>query len=257
MTTSLDAQRRITEHFDAFAPDYHDAAFAGAGMQLLSERDLDAVDRACSVARAGGVAFDVGVGSGRISSRLLHHGFSVRGVDASEGMLEVARERLGDVVDLVHGSLAEQLPLPSGQADLVTCLRVVKYLPDWPGAIAELARVAAPGGVVLFDLANRRSPARFGYPAGMVWPTTYADALDAIERAGLEVLEVAAGPHLPDPLWRAARRPGPARVLGGAEGLTAGVLRNVGARSWTFVTRRQLEPAPPPDPRVRRPGATT
>lgn len=237
-TTSNDAQRRISGHFDEFAPSYHRSAFDGAGMAALSHLDTAVVDDACRLATAGGSACDVGVGSGRISTRLRRNGFAVCGVDASSGMLAQARERLGPEVPLVHASLSEGVPLESASFDLVTCLRVLKYLPDWPAAIQELGRVAVPGGIVCFDLANRRSVARLGYPDGMVWPASLAEANDAIRAAGLDLVTMVPGVHLPDPLWRAARGETAARVLQSAESLVGRAARSAGARSWTFVTRR-------------------
>lgn len=237
--TSNDAQRRITHHFDDFAPTYHRSAFDGAGMAALSERDLEVIDRACSLAGDGGSACDVGVGSGRISARVAGRGFEMCGVDASSGMLTQARARLGPGAVLVNASLAERLPLTSANFDLVTCLRVLKYLPNWPAAVRELARVAVPGGVVCFDLANQRSVARFGYPSGMVWPTTLRAARTAIGDAGLELVEVVPGAHLPDPAWRSARGPRAAQVVGTAESLITRGAGVHGARSWTFVARRR------------------
>jgi SAM-dependent methyltransferase len=236
------AARAIADHFDDFAPDYHLAAFDGAGMQHLSHLDLDNVDRALALVPPGDGrrACDVGVGTGRISSRLLAAGFELRGVDASTGMLEQARRRLPSA-DLVHGSLAERLPVADGWADLVTCLRVVKYLPDRAAAVAELARVARPGGIVCFDLANARSVARFGYPAGMVWGSVYGDALAMIDAAGLDIVEVRPGVHLPDPMWRRASTERGLTVARAAETAVARPLGRHAARSWTFVTRRRSE----------------
>lgn len=237
------AAHRIRQHFDGFAPAYDATAFAGAGMAHLSRRDLDVVSGAAALAldrvAVGTVprACDVGVGTGRISAHLQAYGFDVTGVDASTEMLARAADRL-EGATLVQGSLADRLPVDDGSADLVTCLRVVKYLPGWRGAIAELARVAAPGGIVCFDLANARSAARFGYPEGMVWPTTHRAALSAIAAAGLDVIEVRPGVHLPDPLWRAASAPATSRLVRAGEAVASAVGGRHGARSWTFVTRR-------------------
>ena len=243
MTTAHDTQRRISAHFDDFAPTYHRTAFDGEGMAELSRRDLEVIERACDLTRPGGAACDRGVGSGRISSRLVERGFGVVGVDASSGMLRQARARLGDAVPLVQASLSAPLPLPSASFDLVTCLRVLKYLPCWSASVAELARIAAPGGIVCFDLANRRSAARFGYPAGMVWPATWAEAAAALEAAGLRVEAVVPGAHVPDPLWRAAKAPLPARAVTAVDRVAEGVAGRVAARSWTFVARRAEEPS--------------
>lgn len=238
------AAAAIRDHFDGFAPDYDATAFSGAGMTYLSRRDLDVVAGAAAIA-LGTVppgttprACDVGVGTGRISAEVTRLGFDVTGIDASPGMLARAARRLPDAT-LLEGSLAERLPVESDWADLVTCLRVVKYLPAWRDAIAELARVAVAGGIVCFDLANARSAARFGYPEGMVWPATHREALDAIDAAGLDVVEVRPGVHLPDPLWRAAGRPAAAAVLRRGQAVASSVAGRHGARSWTFVTRKR------------------
>lgn len=240
------AAAAIRDHFNDFAPDYDATAFDGAGMTYLSRRDLDVVAGAAALALgnvAPGVtarACDVGVGTGRISAEVTRHGFDVTGIDASTEMLARAARRLPEAT-LVEGSLAGRLPVEGGWADLVTCLRVVKYLPAWRDAIVELARVAAVGGIVCFDLANARSVARFGYPEGMVWPATHRDALDAIAAAGLEVVEIRSGVHLPDPLWRAADAPAAAAVLRGGQAVASTVAGRHGARSWTFVTRKVAE----------------
>lgn len=237
------AAHRIRSHFDGFAPAYDATAFAGAGMAHLSRRDLDVVSGAAALAldsvAVGAVAraCDVGVGTGRISGHLQTYGFEVTGIDASTEMLALAADRLAGAT-LVQGSLADRLPVDDESADLVTCLRVVKYLPGWRGAIAELARVAAVGGIVCFDLANARSAARFGYPEGMVWPTTHREAVDAIAAAGLDLIEVRPGVHLPDPLWRAATAPAASRIVRAGEAVASAVGGRHGARSWTFVARK-------------------
>jgi SAM-dependent methyltransferase len=41
---------------------------------------------------------------------------------------------------------AGMLPFPDGAADLVTCIEVLEHLPTIAPAVAELARITAPGG---------------------------------------------------------------------------------------------------------------
>lgn len=238
---TIAADRRIRDHFDGFAPEYHSAAFSGAGMGHLSSLDLAVVRRAATlaaIATARPKACDVGVGTGRISSELLRLGFELVGVDASEGMLAQAAPVLPGAT-LRHGSLAEQLPVDDNDVDLVTCMRVVKYLPDWRGAIGELTRVARPGAIVCFDLANAHSPARVGYPKDMVWPSTFREATAAIDAAGLDLLEMRPGVHVPDPVWRIARTDRAASLVRAGETVAATALGRHGARSWTFVCRKR------------------
>ena len=59
---------------------------------------------------SGGPVLELGVGTGRIAVPTAAAGIAVVGVDASQGMLEVARERavaagVSELVDLRHGDL--------------------------------------------------------------------------------------------------------------------------------------------------------
>ena len=60
--------------------------------------------------RSGGPVVELGVGTGRIAVPIAADGIHVIGVDSSEGMLEVARERAtlaGVELDLRHGDLRD------------------------------------------------------------------------------------------------------------------------------------------------------
>jgi SAM-dependent methyltransferase len=230
----------IAHHFDDFALDYDAAAFEGAGMAHLSALDLAVVRAACDLARGrtgGRRAVDVGVGTGRIVGELLAAGFEVAGVEASSAMRARTRARF-PAVSVDAGALPDRLPLPDASFDLVTAMRVLKYVRAWPIAVAELSRLARPGGIVCFDLANAWSPARFGYPPGMVWTARRGTAERALEAAGLRILELRPGVHLPDPLWRAADGHLACAVARGAERVLGAGLGRHGARSWTFVCER-------------------
>ena len=73
-------------------------------------------------------------------------------IDLSETMLKQGSDMMsaaGVPVDLVLGD-AMALPFQDGQFDVVTSYGAVNGLTDPPKAIAEMARVAKPGGVLLF-----------------------------------------------------------------------------------------------------------
>ena len=227
----------VKQHFNEYSTRYHDSAFSGTGMAFVSGIELDAVCTAAEMAGSGR-AVDVGVGTGRISSVLCASGYQLTGVDVSAGMLAQAALRLPDAV-LLEGSITEQLPVPDASAELVTCMRVLKYIPDVQHAIGELARVTDAGGVVCFDLANRWSVARFGYPDGLVRLRSFREVADAVKANGLTIVEVRNGVHLPDPLWRAASGSLVGRGLIGLQHLLWRVLGRHGARSWTVVARKE------------------
>ncbi|MFD7321551.1 class I SAM-dependent methyltransferase [Streptomyces sp. NPDC059875] len=107
-------------------------------------------ERPAMVALAGDVAgrriLDAGCGSGPLTAALRDRGAVVTGIDASAGMLELARRRLGDDVALHVVDLRDRLPFADGAFDDVVASLVLHYLEDWGPTLAELRRVLRPGG---------------------------------------------------------------------------------------------------------------
>ncbi|MER5794742.1 class I SAM-dependent methyltransferase [Streptomyces sp. NPDC001980] len=107
-------------------------------------------ERPAMLALAGDVAgrriLDAGCGSGPLSAALRDRGAIVSGFDASAGMLELARRRLGDGADLQVADLGSPLPYADDTFDDAVASLVLHYLEDWGPALAELRRVLKPGG---------------------------------------------------------------------------------------------------------------
>lgn len=107
-------------------------------------------ERPAILALAGDVAgrriLDAGCGSGPLFAALRDRGAMVSGFDASAGMLELARRRLGDGADLQVADLGSPLPYADDTFDDVVASLVLHYLEDWGPALAELHRVLKPGG---------------------------------------------------------------------------------------------------------------
>ena len=102
---------------------------------------------------------DAGCGGGLVARELAVAGAEVVGVDRSLGSLEVARRAVDRSIGSfrpVRGRL-ERLPFADGSFDAVVAADVLEHLPDLPAAVAELARVLAPGGGFVFDTVNRTS----------------------------------------------------------------------------------------------------
>ncbi|MFD3731185.1 class I SAM-dependent methyltransferase [Streptomyces sp. NPDC058632] len=95
---------------------------------------------------AGRRILDAGCGSGPLSAALRERGAVVTGIDASAGMLTLARRRLGDDVALHVADLRDRLPFADGSFDDVIASLVLHYLEDWGPTLAELRRVLRPGG---------------------------------------------------------------------------------------------------------------
>ena len=88
---------------------------------------------------------DVGCGTGRLVAALVAEARAkVWGIDASDQMVAVARERVPAGVGVRQG-VAERLPFRDGWFDRVT-MSLVIHLVDRPLALAEARRVVPPDG---------------------------------------------------------------------------------------------------------------
>lgn len=138
-----DATERQREVWDKAAPTY-DRKIASV------ERGLVAGGREWIGARASGRVLEVAIGTGR---SLEHYPAEVTltGIDLTPAMLDLARrraKRLSIPIDLIEGD-AEHLPFADGSFDTVVCELGLCSIPRPDAAIAEFARVLAPGGTLL------------------------------------------------------------------------------------------------------------
>ncbi|MDQ4103928.1 MAG: class I SAM-dependent methyltransferase [Actinomycetota bacterium] len=118
-------------------------------MQFL-DRVLFRDTRSWICQRASGDVLEVAIGTGL---NLEHYSPEVRltGIELSRDMLAIARRRADDLnrqVELRVGD-AEALDLPSTAFDTVVCTFSLCSIPDHRKALAEMARVLRPGGVLL------------------------------------------------------------------------------------------------------------
>ncbi|MGW6931303.1 class I SAM-dependent methyltransferase [Lentzea sp. NPDC054927] len=138
----------VTNDYDQLAETYSES----------NETDIQNAyyERPAVLALAGDVAgrriLDAGCGAGPLLAELRERGAAVSGFDLSAGMVDLARRRLGDDVDLRVADLAAPLPYADGAFDDVVASLVLHYLEDWDPALAELHRVLVPGGRLLVSV---------------------------------------------------------------------------------------------------------
>jgi SAM-dependent methyltransferase len=104
-----------------------------------------------AVALAAGIEadtslLDLGCGSGEFCARAAAYGARVCGIDAAEGLVEIARQRVPNA-DLRVGAI-ERLPWPDDSFDVVTGFNVFQFAADFVAALAEARRVTRRGGRV-------------------------------------------------------------------------------------------------------------
>ena len=97
---------------------------------------------------AGRTWLDVGCGPGALTSAALGTDAArITGVDRSRGFLAEARRRIrGSRAGFAAGD-AGALPVPAGRFDVVVSGLCLNFVPDPGRAVAEFARVTAPGGI--------------------------------------------------------------------------------------------------------------
>jgi demethylmenaquinone methyltransferase/2-methoxy-6-polyprenyl-1,4-benzoquinol methylase len=161
--------------YDLFMPPADDLALRKGF--AVAERDIDRV-------------LEVGGGSGRVAGTV-----DATVLDPSRGMLRRARAK---GLETVQAS-ATDLPHPDGSVDAVIVVDALHHFPDVERCLGEMARVLAPGGVLVvteFDRSTRLGRALEAAERAVRFDSTFytASELEAmIEAAGLEARPIEYG----------------------------------------------------------------
>jgi len=142
----------------ATARTFDDRRFGGPIGDLVAGQQAHVIGEFLG-ALAGRAVLDVGTGTGRAALLLATLGARVTGIDASEAMLQVARQRAAEEradVTFLAGD-AHRLEFPDRSFDAVVCLRVIMHTPEWRTCVGELCRVARSR--VVLDYPSARSVA--------------------------------------------------------------------------------------------------
>jgi ubiquinone/menaquinone biosynthesis C-methylase UbiE len=123
--------------------------------EAIDHIQFRALRRAVAIAKLspGARFLDVGCGTGRWVRRYRELGFSPVGVDATIGMLRIARSRR--TTGPLAAGLAYNLPFSNDVFDCITDITVVQHIPYrlQPEALREMIRVLKPDGrMILFEL---------------------------------------------------------------------------------------------------------
>ena len=118
----------------------------------VAEAEVEAAIRAALGREPFKLLVDLGTGTGRILELLADQYEKGLGLDINQSMLGYARGRLSAAglthAQVRHGDLYN-LSVGEGAADAVVMHQVLHFLSDPPLAIAEAARILAPGGKLL------------------------------------------------------------------------------------------------------------
>jgi len=120
-------------------------------------------------------ALDVGCGPGALTQELAGRlgAARVAAADPSESLLAACADRVSGAD--VRQAAAEGLPWPDATFDVVVSQLVMNFLPDADAGLAEMCRVARPGGAV--------SCCTWDYASGMQMLRTFWDAALELDAA--------------------------------------------------------------------------
>jgi glycosyltransferase involved in cell wall biosynthesis/SAM-dependent methyltransferase len=156
-----------------------------------------------------GKALDFGCGPGRLMQALAEHFREVHGVDIAPSMIALAHQlnRFGERC-IYHLNDRPDLRLfDANTFDLVYSWLVLQHMPKQLalGYIAEFARVTKPGGVIVFQIPDRRQHAQSGgnvdqeglplefwrgsEPSMLMCETPYAEIVNVLEEVGVRLIE--------------------------------------------------------------------
>lgn len=144
------AGNSVRETYDAWAPVY-DEFNRGYMFERWTGK---LVEKAEEAGMGGRRLLDIACGTGMSTLPMLDRGWTVTGCDISPGMLEIAREKVGERANLFEADMRE---LPDvGEFDLVWAINdPLNYLLDveeLEAAFDGMRRNVAVDGIVLFDV---------------------------------------------------------------------------------------------------------
>src|SRR5690349_18670376 len=122
-------------------------AYMGRWSRLVAPRFLQWLDLP-----AGLDWLEVGCGTGALSAAIIAQSGPTRlvAIDPSAGFIAQARADVPDARAEFRTGDAQALPLPTDSMDAVVAGLVLNFDPDRPKALAEMRRVARPGGTVAY-----------------------------------------------------------------------------------------------------------
>ncbi|MDF3001124.1 MAG: putative methyltransferase [Bacillota bacterium] len=129
-------------HFNASAEGYDDS-FDGKYVRPMYVYLLERLSR-----EEAGCFLDIGCGTGTVLINLVNGKRRLYGIDLSEKMVEISRDRLQENA-VIEEADAERLPFEDNLFDLVLCNASFHHYPNPREVLQEIRRVLKPQGTLI------------------------------------------------------------------------------------------------------------
>jgi len=161
MSANLNADPAELAKFGALAHRWWDPTAEFKPLHEINPLRMGYIAQRCG-GLEGKSVLDVGCGGGILAESMALAGARVTGIDLSEKALAVARlhqlESNASVEYLMIG--VEALAVERAASfDVVTCMELLEHVPDPGSMIGACAKLAKPGGLVVFSTINRNPKA--------------------------------------------------------------------------------------------------
>jgi 2-polyprenyl-6-hydroxyphenyl methylase/3-demethylubiquinone-9 3-methyltransferase len=163
MTESLDTDKSCWDHssHEDFYKYYANESLSEATQQRFGRVKDMMIRLARQAGKTGPLQVaDIGCGAGSQSLIWATDGHAVRGLDVSEPLIRLARERAGHAgldVSFEVGT-ATAVPWSDGTMDVCLLPELLEHVADWQACVREATRVLAPGGLLYLSTTNVLCP---------------------------------------------------------------------------------------------------
>jgi len=144
-------------HFESLAARWWDPRGEMGALHVINPVRTRYIEQAAGGLK-GKTALDVGCGGGLLTEALARGGAETLGVDLAAASIKVAQQHAQDQGLKVQYRLIGAEDLAAEQPasfDLVCCLEMLEHVPEPAAVVAACARLAKPGGTLVFSTINR------------------------------------------------------------------------------------------------------
>jgi 2-polyprenyl-6-hydroxyphenyl methylase/3-demethylubiquinone-9 3-methyltransferase len=144
-------------HFESLAARWWDPRGEMGALHVINPVRTRYIEQAAGGLK-GKTALDVGCGGGLLTEALARSGAETLGVDLAAASIKVAQQHAQDQGLKVQYRLIGAEDLAAEQPasfDLVCCLEMLEHVPEPAAVVAACARLAKPGGTLVFSTINR------------------------------------------------------------------------------------------------------